>query len=847
MGPSNNELQLLLQNKMVEELAAKQRDFELLTNLLEEIVFRCDENGVFKLLNDAWERKIGWPVNVSVGNRFAAYLDDHDSILRVSEGLHKKEDLDCEIVMTSRFGDIRYFHLRAKKKESDWYGSLYDVTEQRHTMEALQQSREQARKLSLVASRTDNLVVITDAQGSVEWVNESFEKITGFCLHEVRGKSPGKFLQGPETKEETIREMRKGLANGEGFNVEVVNYNRQGVPYWLAIDCTPIRDDAGNLINFIAIEREVSERKANEKRLKDSERHHRTILNSVSEAIFHADENLDLYYANPAWSGMTGHYFGEGEHKNLKEFIHTNDIPLLLSARDEARRGSSTTRQELRLKDYNGEWRKVELLLSRIDQEHDFTGALIDIDERWQATQAILRAKQEAEDLSEARTRFVANMSHEIRTPLNAIIGMSSVLETTALDEEQRLCLDTICNGGNALLSVINGVLDLARLESQAIELERHEFQLAQLCEEALDLVALKSAEKDIHLVASCDSYIPHTLIGDSHKIRQLLLNLLSNAVKFTASGKVVLSFRWDQSQSPLGTLHFNVSDSGIGIPAERLPTLFNAFTQADPSTTRRFGGSGLGLAICQQICSAMGGDISATSTVGEGSCFTCSLQLEAADLTPPKSGGTLTLYSNDAHLQCTASWLAYQQGLQMQTLPPDDSGIAIFYDNGEGHTKTLLNKHLPDITSPLRLWKKLAPYQAPQRSGSNTQGSRRLSILIAEDTVPNQIVVDAMLKKLGYADYTIVNNGQEALDAMATRHYDLVLLDIHMPIMDGFTAAREIRANANYNNTRIIAASADVTTDAKESASAIGFDDWLAKPFTRKSLEELLESQQTA
>jgi len=843
MGPSNNELQLLLQNKMVEELAAKQRDFELLTNLLEEIVFRCDENGVFKLLNDAWERKIGWPVNVSVGNRFAAYLDDHDSILRVSEGLHKKEDLDCEIVMTSRFGDIRYFHLRAKKKESDWYGSLYDVTEQRHTMEALEQSREQARKLSLVASRTDNLVVITDAQGHVEWVNESFEKITGFYLHEVRGKSPGKFLQGPETKEETIREMRKGLANGEGFNVEVVNYNRQGVPYWLAIDCTPIKDDAGNLINFIAIEREISERKANEKRLKDSERHHRTILNSVSEAIFHADENLDLYYANPAWSGMTGHYFGEGEHKNLKEFIHTDDIPLLLSARDEARRGSSTTRQELRLKDYNGEWRKVELLLSRIDQEHDFTGALIDIDERWQTTQAILRAKQEAEDLSEARTRFVANMSHEIRTPLNAIIGMSSVLETTRLDEEQRLCLETISNGGKALLSVIDDVLDLARLESKAIELEHHEFQLSEVCEEAINLVALKASEKNIKIFANSDGYIPPTLVGDSHKIRQLLLNLLSNALKFTPEGTITLSVRWDQSRSARGTLHIKLKDSGIGIPSERLPALFSAFTQADPSTTRRFGGTGLGLAICQQICLAMGGEITATSIVGEGSCFTCSVQLDATDKALPPSAGTLTLYSNDELLQGTTSWLADQQGLQLYTLPPDETGTTIVYENGDGYSKAITKADLPDISSPIRLWRMLAPYQDQLNEVSVTASCEALSILVAEDTIPNQIVVEAMLKKLGYTDYTIVGNGEEALKAMAIRRYDLVLLDIHMPVMDGFTAANKIRANSKYSNTRIVAASADVTTDAQESAISIGFDGWLAKPFTRDSLEKLLKT----
>ncbi len=845
MGPSNKELQLLLQNRMVEELAAKQKDFELLTDLLEEVVFRCDENGVFKLLNTAWERKTGWPVNACVGSEFISHLDDDASITAVQQGLRGSDDIDCELTITSRFGDLRYFNLRAKKRDSDWYGSLYDITQQRQTMAALESSREQARKLSLVASRTDNLVIITDAQGRIEWVNQSFEKVTGYRLHEVRKQSPGSFLQGPDSQQETVEEMRRGLANGQGFNVEIINYNREGLPYWLAIDCTPVVNELGELVNFIAIEREISERKQNEQRLRDSERHYRSILNSVSEAIFYADEHLNLQYANPAWSGMTGHYFNANEQRNLLDFIHDDDVTLLHTTRDQAREIGNTTRQELRLRDYNGEWRRVELLLSRVNQEHDFTGALIDIDERWQATQAILRAKQEAEELSVARTRFVANMSHEIRTPLNAIIGMSSVLETTQLDDEQRLCLDTISNGGKALLSVINDVLDLARLDSQAIELENREFQLIDVCEEALDLVALKAAEKNVRLAASCANHLPYRLKGDSHKIRQLLINLLTNAVKFTTEGHVTLTLCWSGESSARGTLNITVTDSGIGIPPERLPTLFDAFTQADPSTTRRFGGSGLGLAICQQICAAMGGEISATSVVGKGSRFNCTLDLEVVEQQAPKSSAKLAVHGDDTLVQNTARWLADHYGLDLQILAPDHTDKTLVLANADGSSKVLTSGELPAVMSPLRLWRKLAPPQNHMAELSSPAAASQLSILIAEDTAPNQLVVAAMLKQLGYADYTIANNGEEALAAMAERHYDLVLLDIHMPVMDGLTAAKKIRENPNYRHTTIIAASADVTTDAREAADEVGFDSWLAKPFTRSSLEELLKHHQ--
>ncbi len=841
MGPSDKELQLLLQNRMVEELATKQQDFELLTDMLEEVVFRCDQYGVFKVLNKAWERKTGWPVNASVGSEFIAYLDDPSAIKALRAGLCSNDDLDFDLKMTSRFGDLRYFSLRAKKRGSDWYGSLFDITQQRHTMTALENSREQARKLSLVASRTDNLVIITDAQGKVEWVNQSFEKVTGYRLHEMRGQSPGSFLQGPNTNPDTVATMRQGLANGRGFNVEIINYNRQGVPYWLAIDCTPVVNEQGELVNFIAIEREISERKESEQRLRDSEKHFRGILNSVSEAIFYADEHLNMQYANPAWSGMTGHYFNTGSHCNLLDFIHSDDVALLLKTRAQAHDIGQTTRQELRLRDYNGEWRRVELLLSRVNQQRDFTGALIDIDERWQATQAILRAKQEAEELSVARTRFVANMSHEIRTPLNAIIGMSSVLETTRLDDEQRLCLDTISNGGKALLSVINDVLDLARLDSQAVELENRDFQLLEVCEEALDLVAMKAAEKNLELAISCEAPLPHTLRGDSHKIRQLLINLLTNAVKFTAKGQVTVALSWQNSGGKHGALQIAVQDSGIGIPEDRLPSLFDAFTQADPSTTRQFGGSGLGLAICQQICTAMGGKISATSVPGEGSCFTCSLKLDVIERDAPSASGTLSVNSDSELLIKAAQWLAQHKGLELQAGDHGTGGAAVILSSADGSTRSLSHDELPTVLSPLRLWRQLSPSQSHSVQARKPEESAQLSILIAEDTVPNQLVVAAMLKQLGHSNYTITNNGEEALQAMSERHYDLVLLDIHMPVMDGLTAAKEIRRNPDYQHTAIIAASADVTTDAKEAADNVGFDSWLAKPFTRRSLEELL------
>jgi two-component system sensor histidine kinase/response regulator len=245
MSATDSERELLLQHRMVEELAAKHQEFQTLTDLLEEVVFRCDDSGKLTLLNSAWTRKTGWPVNECIGRRFVEFIDDSEAVTQLSSNLNDSEPLISELRIASRFGDIKTFSMRARRSGDTWYGSLYDVTELHLAMGALEESREQARKLALVASRTDNLVIISDAKGLIEWVNESFTLITGYSLQEVRGRSPGSFLQGPQTDHRAVEQMRDGLAQGKGFNVEIINFNKNGTPYWLAIDCSPVLNEHG--------------------------------------------------------------------------------------------------------------------------------------------------------------------------------------------------------------------------------------------------------------------------------------------------------------------------------------------------------------------------------------------------------------------------------------------------------------------------------------------------------------------------------------------------------------------------------------------------------------------------
>ena len=342
-----------------------------------------------------------------------------------------------------------------------------------------------------------------------------------------------------------------------------------------------------------------------------------------------------------------------------------------------------------------------------------------------------------------------------------------------------------------------------------------------------------------------CSPSVPPAIIGDPHRIRQLLINLLSNAVKFTSQGGITIALDWEALEGNKGNLQINIIDTGIGIPEERISSLFNAFVQADTSTTRHYGGTGLGLAICQQICSAMGGEINITSTEGQGSTFSCQLPFESATINSPVSKNTLRGVNLDIRAQLVSESLAHCMGYQYQTAQVNggNSSLSLIKDNG--NILTLSSPQTDAVLTPNRLMRK---FQALDKQASTVsiprtnRGESSLRILIAEDSIPNQMVVDAMLKQLGYMKVLIVDNGQLAVDAASQAEFDLILLDIHMPVMDGLNAAKAIRAILQDATPMIVAASADVTTDARNEASDAGFDDWLPKPFTKELLQALLE-----
>jgi signal transduction histidine kinase len=421
------------------------------------------------------------------------------------------------------------------------------------------------------------------------------------------------------------------------------------------------------------------------------------------------------------------------------------------------------------------------------------------------------QAKSDAESANRAKSEFLANMSHEIRTPLNAIIGMSELLTTTPLDVTQRDYVDIIETSGNALLFLINDILDYSKIEAGMLELHPLRFVLQECVQGALDLVKNKAWEKQLRLTVELDPSLPHEFVGDDHRLRQIIVNLVSNAVKFTERGSIALALTGQEaSSSPalLGgataaggleaervyRLVLTVRDTGVGIPREAQSRLFQKFTQVDASTTRRYGGTGLGLAICRRLSELMGGsiDVESAGVPGLGSTFRCTWSM------PAVRQGQATESGSDS-VSCGRALVVEDRAVRDPAVTP-----------------------ALDLDPP-------------------TDPPPRLRILLAEDTPINQMVALKLLKHLGLqAD--IVNNGAEAVAAVRQNVYDVILMDVQMPELDGISASRQIRQlPPSHRQPRIIALTANATADDRQACLDAGMNDFATKPIRMEKLVELL------
>lgn len=695
---------------------------------------------------------------------------------------------DPEYRVRTVTGEWRWLYMRAKTvghakdgRATRIVGTLQDVTARRESEDALRHSQSAARKLSLVASRTDNLVLIATPDGTIEWVNESFERVMEYSLQEVTGRNPTTFMIGPETNPRTIRRIKAAMAQGEGISTDIVNYSKSGRKYHLHLEIQPVRNERGVLENFIAIEADIT---------------------------------------------------------------------------------------------------------ARVETEN-----------------ALRRAKAEADTASRAKSDFLAAMSHEIRTPMNGVIGMTSLLLDTQLSHDQRDSVNTIRTSGEALLTIINDLLDFSKIESGKLDLEHQPFELATCLEDTLDLFSGQAAARRIEIAYHIESGVPAVVLGDVNRLRQILSNLINNAIKFTPRGSVtvVISPASAHPKHPLRPNHtmisFAVRDSGIGIPHDRLDRLFKPFSQVDSSTTRKYGGTGLGLVICHRLCALMGGSISVRSAVNEGSTFHFTVQVEPVRFEPsipplpdalkktpvlcvddnPVGLAHLSAFLRDAGLDArTASTSADAASLLASGPPP--SAVLLDLDLADGASPLIsdLIRHrlpllgilptggaiAPDWTSGLRFTAIARPLRTlalvrafhtlfPTRNDRpatthtgdhpNLASQIPLNVLLVEDNPVNQKVALRFLERIGYrAD--AVGNGLEAVQALGTHHYQLVLMDLQMPEMDGFEATRQIRRNLPpHRQPCIIALTANALQSDRDLCIASGMNDFITKPIKLTDISDII------
>ena len=666
----------------------------------------------------------------------------------------------------------------------------------------LRDAQRRLRTLESAASHAQFAIVVTNIEGSIEWVNRAFTKLAGYSLQEVEGNSPWQFLRGPVTEVETVELIQARMAQQESVDVEVLYYDRDDNPYWAHLQIEPVFE-GNELINFTWTLSDITEQINQASLLDGSEQIYRNLFSTTRDAIISLNEN-GFFDCNEAALEIFG-------YDSKEEFCrcHPADVSPEYQP-DGSVSGEAIQRQvqeALEKGDVSFDWvyRKkdgtefdAEVVLSRYQIEGGavLQASVRDISERKAAEATLVDEKNAAENANQAKSEFLANMSHEIRTPLNAILGFTKVLRLNEYEAEEREdFLQHIHDSGTHLLGLINDILDLSKIEAGKMDFLQEEFDIWSVVQDVMSIFRVLARKKEIYMRAFAKTSIPKIVKGDAIRVKQLLTNLTGNALKFTERGRVNVSLAYHLSNSGAeggrqsARLVLEVQDTGIGISRDSVGELFTPFNQLDNSITRRFGGTGLGLAISQRIVEGLNGQIEVESKKGIGSLFRVTLPLE--------------------HIE----------GVEM-TNP--------FAITGKVTAKKTEEEPLHVFTSP---------NVEEAKSELPLEG---VHILLCEDGQANRALVKHILSRVG-VEVTEAENGLDGVRAIqkSPEEFDLILMDVQMPVMDGYTATSRMRA-LGYKKP-IIALTAHAMRGDRERCLEAGCSSYLSKPIDFNGLLETI------
>jgi two-component system sensor histidine kinase/response regulator len=747
--------------------------------------------------------------------------------------------------------------------------AVRDITDRKRAERRLREAEHRYRAL---VEKAPAVVYMQEIGGpdSAMYMSPRIEALTGYSPEDCKDPDLRWLMVHPEDRERMRFEDERPARPDEVVTTEYRVLHRDGHTVWVRNESVVVEDEVTGSRYWQGFMLDITEAKKAEEALRKSEERYRLVARATDETIWDSDILAD----EQTWNGAVETMFGYRPEQRTstawwEDHIHPEDRERVLASADAfLESGEEVWSEEYRFRRADGAYSTV---VDRAYVVHDaegmptrMIGSMSDITGRKQYERELKEAREEAERANRAKSEFLANMSHEIRTPMNGILGMTELLLDTPLNEEQREFAETVRLSGQNLMMIINDILDFSKIEAGAMRLETINLGLRSTVEDVTVLLGGRAQDKGLELASLVEHDVPETLRGDPGRLRQILTNLLSNAIKFTDEGEVIVRVELLGEDEESATVRFEVSDTGIGISREQQQRLFLAFTQADASTTRRYGGTGLGLAISKQLVNLMGGEIRVKSEPGAGSAFSFVLTFgkQPEDVRPGRAvakdlAGRRALVVDDNLANRTilekqlSSW-----GVRTTAVEGGSEALEELRSTDEPYDLAVLDMQMPGIDgmelarrikadpdlSPVRLvlltsmgrrgeeasrsgieayltkpvrQSELYDALVTVMSGTALEEKRLVTlhslrkhkagayrVLVAEDNPVNQKVAARMLESLGY-QVDVVGDGREALEALASTTYGAVLMDVQMPGIDGFRATRQIRLREDHLGRR--------------------------------------------
>ena len=775
-----------------------------------------------------------------------------------------------------------------------------DIQVAQRTESLRETTKQREHEYALLRSLIDSIpdaIFYKNTQGQYLGCNKAAQELFNATESQMVGKYGEDFLSEELAEKLQFNDHKVVQARRTVTTQQEVTVNTQSK--LLETLKTPYTDMNGELLGLIGVARDITKEHEAAERLRYSEERYALAMDAVEEGLWDWHINTDELHCNSAYFTMLGYQPSEvlPSWQGFKRLVHLDDWHCVHRKLSEhLANPTEPYEHEFRML---GSSNQYEWILARgsvveydeYEKPTRILGTHKNITKRKEHERELIEAKHDAELANRYKSEFLANMSHEIRTPMNGIMGMIQLALRTELDNQQHDYLDKAFNSANSLLLIINDILDFSKIEAGKLELEEVAFNLEDVLDAVINVNVIAAQKKGLEFVLHSPT-MPLRVMGDGLRLNQVLTNMVSNAVKFTSAGFVELSCDISSSNGKIVRLDFSVSDSGIGIEESKLSNLFKAFSQADGSITREFGGSGLGLSISQHLVNMMGGEFEVISRVGDGSCFKFSIelmlessqtqsqwklpeQLQDAELLvishnefarfahqkmlPELGFSYFTQKSIDEAIKASAKpqvilvdWVGDSTIEKLIELSAHFSNAMIFLmvNYGDDVSKQpIINEVVQGIFS-----KPLSPSNIMTRIGQHlkhvpkkvamvtAQKTVKGQLLLVDDNAINQQVAKGLLESQGY-DVELADNGQLAVNAALSKVFDVVLMDIQMPVMDGLAATKKIRETYNDQQLPIIAMTAHAMSGDKEKSLAAGMNAHITKPLVLKELFDTVDN----